>query len=321
MEASIHGKALRGIRAYLERQEFEIIEEGWAHGRNHVDFVARDDVELVFIACTVRENDGGGFEDEHLDRNAFERLAAACLVEHADEPESSVRFDIVSMLVLTKSEALLRHHRNALCAADSDLDRASSTVAPPADGGAPRDHLGAGEIGMGGLQPDGPVPVAEGAAAMVQPPLRVELAEGVAHADEDLGLDIQRVVRRKHPPYRKRCDPLEARQVCLRVGRGVVGEERVPVDRVAGEQMPPCGLPEAHVPGRVPGSVENFDHASAEVDDVTVMQHARRRPLEELVGADVVALRQVAAVHDHPADGPHVEGNPPESQPGSSSCA
>ena len=122
MEAITHEKALRGIRVYLERQEFEIIEKGWAHGRDHVDFIARDDGELVFIACTVRENDGGGFEDEHPDRGAFERLAAAYLVEHADEPESSVRFDIVSMLVLAESKALLRHHRNALGVDSSNLD-------------------------------------------------------------------------------------------------------------------------------------------------------------------------------------------------------
>jgi|GEM_PF-2908580 len=35
---------------------------------------------------------------------------------------------------------------------------------------------------------------------MVKLSLRIEPTEGIAHADENLRLDVQRVVRRKHPP-------------------------------------------------------------------------------------------------------------------------
>ena len=35
-EATIRDKAERGIKAYLERQGFEIIEEGWAHGSDRI---------------------------------------------------------------------------------------------------------------------------------------------------------------------------------------------------------------------------------------------------------------------------------------------
>lgn len=121
MEATTTNKALHGIRTYLERREFEIVEKGWAHGRDRVDFVARADGELVFIACTVRENNREGFDAERNDRKSFERLAAAYLVEHTDEPESIIRFDIVSMLVLADHKALLRHHRNALGVDSNDL--------------------------------------------------------------------------------------------------------------------------------------------------------------------------------------------------------
>jgi len=58
------------------------------------------------------------------------------------------------------------------------------------------------------------------------------------------------------------------------------------------------------------GGVEYFDHVTAEVDDIAVMQYPCRRSLKELVGADVVVLWQVAAVHDHPTDGLYVEGKP-----------
>lgn len=49
---------------------------------------------------------------------------------------------------------------------------------------------------MGALQPDRPIPVVEGAAAMMELPLRIELTEGIAHAEGDLGLYIQCVVDR-----------------------------------------------------------------------------------------------------------------------------
>jgi len=42
MEASTHDKALRGIRPYLERRGYDILEEGWTHGNDRTDFVATD---------------------------------------------------------------------------------------------------------------------------------------------------------------------------------------------------------------------------------------------------------------------------------------
>jgi|GEM_PF-4706695 len=36
----------RGIKAYLERQGFEITEEGWVHGSGHIDFIADDEGEF-----------------------------------------------------------------------------------------------------------------------------------------------------------------------------------------------------------------------------------------------------------------------------------
>lgn len=46
MEA-VDTRAVRGIRAYLERRGFEILEEGWAHGGDVADFIARDEDDLV----------------------------------------------------------------------------------------------------------------------------------------------------------------------------------------------------------------------------------------------------------------------------------
>ena len=75
-------RAMRGIRVYLERRGFEILEEGWARGGDVVDFIVRDEEDLVFVSCQVTQNGGEGFPGEDADRAALERLAVAYLAEH-----------------------------------------------------------------------------------------------------------------------------------------------------------------------------------------------------------------------------------------------
>ena len=112
MEA-IGTKAKKGIRVYFERGGFEILEEDWAHGGDVVDFIARDEDDLVFVRCQITQNGGEGFPEEDADRAALERLAAAYLAEHLDSEDIRIRFDAVSMFIVGESRALLRHHVNA----------------------------------------------------------------------------------------------------------------------------------------------------------------------------------------------------------------
>lgn len=113
MEA-IDTKAKKGIRVYLERRGFEILEEGWVHGGDVADFIAEDEGELVFVSCRIHRNRGEGFPEDGLDRASLERLAAAYLAEHLDSEDIRIRFDVASMLIVGESRALLRHHLNAL---------------------------------------------------------------------------------------------------------------------------------------------------------------------------------------------------------------
>ncbi|QKF07062.1 YraN family protein [Berryella wangjianweii] len=113
MEA-INTKAMKGIKGYLERRGFEILEENWAHGGDSIDFIANEKDDLVFIGCQLRQNSGEGFPEEVLDRDSLERMATSCLTEHLDSSDCTVRFDLASMLILNDSRALLHHHRNAL---------------------------------------------------------------------------------------------------------------------------------------------------------------------------------------------------------------
>lgn len=95
MEAIINEKAMRGIERFLERRGMEILETGWAHGNDKIDFIARDEDDLAFISCTIRTNEGNGLGAEALDRKMFERIAAAYLAEHLDFPEGAIRHDAV----------------------------------------------------------------------------------------------------------------------------------------------------------------------------------------------------------------------------------
>lgn len=114
MEA-INTKAVKGIKSYLERRGFDIPEENWAHGGDAIDFIANEEDDLVFIVCQLRQNSGEGFPEEVLGRDSLERLAASYLTEHLDSGDCTVRFDLLSMLILNDNRALLRHHRNVLC--------------------------------------------------------------------------------------------------------------------------------------------------------------------------------------------------------------
>lgn len=121
MEATLKDKALRGIEMFLTRRGMEIIEKGWAHGKDKIDFIADDNGELVFIDCRIRRNEGDGLGPEKASRKKFERIAAAYLADHPHIPEGAVRFDCVNMLIIGDTKALIRHHINALSADGYDL--------------------------------------------------------------------------------------------------------------------------------------------------------------------------------------------------------
>ena len=117
MEATIRGKAVQAANAFLSRKGYEILEEGWAHGADVADIVAKDgDAGCLVIADVLVKDDGLDMPEEKPDRGKFERIAAAYLAELGDEENFAVRYDMVSILVLSDSRALLRHHINALSA-------------------------------------------------------------------------------------------------------------------------------------------------------------------------------------------------------------
>ena len=113
MGESIDERSRETIRAYLKHRGIEVLEESWAHGSNSIDFIAMDDEELVFVDAATKCG-GHGMPREEPDRERFERIAAAYLAEAEVEGLTSIRYDIVSLLVTGSEKALLRHHKNVL---------------------------------------------------------------------------------------------------------------------------------------------------------------------------------------------------------------
>lgn len=63
---------------------------------------------------TVTKCGGYDMPKEGPDQERFERISAVYLAESEMEGLTSIRYDIVSLLVTGSEKALLRHHKNAL---------------------------------------------------------------------------------------------------------------------------------------------------------------------------------------------------------------
>lgn len=115
MEAAIKDKTNKVTTTFLKRRGYDILEAKWAHGTDVVGVIARDNEDVVFVDMLVKSA-GLDIPDEKPDRGKFERIAAAYLTEAGIEENFAVRYDMVSILVLSGSRTLLRHHINALSA-------------------------------------------------------------------------------------------------------------------------------------------------------------------------------------------------------------
>ena len=92
--SNLHEKAIAASERFLERRGYEVLSTSWE---------APD-----------------GFPEEDNDRVKREALAAKWLAENADRGDVSVRFDAISMMVVSEDRALLRHHINQLSTMESD---------------------------------------------------------------------------------------------------------------------------------------------------------------------------------------------------------
>lgn len=111
---NLQERALKASERFLSRRGYEIVETGWSDGDCNIAIVARDNDAYVMVDVVAREAVAEGFPVVDEDRPSREIAAAAWLATHDADTEVAVRFDVVSLLVIGESKALIRHHINCL---------------------------------------------------------------------------------------------------------------------------------------------------------------------------------------------------------------
>ncbi|MDY0339764.1 MAG: YraN family protein [Coriobacteriia bacterium] len=105
--------------AYLERQGMVIVDRNWRNGRGEIDIIAMDGEELVVCEVKTRASTSAGQPEESVSVAKQRRLVrlAEAYIAASGLSDLSVRFDVVSIVVLCEDRALLRHHRAAFALA------------------------------------------------------------------------------------------------------------------------------------------------------------------------------------------------------------
>ena len=114
-DSNLFEKAVEASARYCELKGYEVLEQNWSPegSEQSVPLIAYDGDVLAFVDVTVRGGAEGFVPESETDREAMEVLAAMYLAQADDEPNFEVRFDIISMMVVGESRALLRHRINA----------------------------------------------------------------------------------------------------------------------------------------------------------------------------------------------------------------
>ncbi|KAF0208094.1 MAG: YraN family protein [Actinomycetota bacterium] len=101
--------------AYLERVGMTLVERNWRCPAGEVDIVCIDGTTLVLVEVKTRTTIAKGTPEEAVTptkQRRIIRLAKTYIAKAKVEP-CSVRFDVVTIIVLGEDRALLRHHRAA----------------------------------------------------------------------------------------------------------------------------------------------------------------------------------------------------------------
>lgn len=104
---------------FLRRHGYEILERNWMCFAGEADIIAVDEHALVFAEVKTRRGISHGFPGEAVNqakRERYERIALAYVQQHC-VGEVTVRFDVISIVVIAPDRALVRHHLGAFSAA------------------------------------------------------------------------------------------------------------------------------------------------------------------------------------------------------------
>ena len=108
-------KGERAAVRFLKNRGYEILETNWVCFAGEADIIALDGSTLCFVEVKTRTGVQKGFPSEAVNakkRDRYEKIAA-CYLQTYHKTELSVRFDVISILVLSDNHAFLRLHTNA----------------------------------------------------------------------------------------------------------------------------------------------------------------------------------------------------------------
>ncbi len=104
---------------FLDQRGYEILERNWTCFAGEADIIAKDGNAIVFVEVKTRKDCQKGFPSEAVTlqkRARYEKIALAFMADH-DYVDMQVRFDVISLVVVAKDRAMMRHHINAFSAA------------------------------------------------------------------------------------------------------------------------------------------------------------------------------------------------------------
>lgn len=101
--------------AYLERRGMTIVDRNWHCKAGEADIIALDDRDLVVVEVKTRTTEAKGTPEAAVTpakQRRIARIAQSYLAYAGMEPQT-VRFDVITVRVISPDRALLRHHSNA----------------------------------------------------------------------------------------------------------------------------------------------------------------------------------------------------------------
>lgn len=117
-KTQLQERGFNAAKKFLIQKGYEILDDNLES--EIFDLVARDCEIVSFIKINTRQADETGFPEDWFSRSACEREAEKWLIKNMNDndPGFRVRFDSISLLILSEYRAFLRHHLNVVASED-----------------------------------------------------------------------------------------------------------------------------------------------------------------------------------------------------------
>lgn len=99
---------------YLRENGYEILERNWRSGKAEIDIIAKEGDVLIFIEVKTRTNTSFGEPEDFVDSKKIKFLtSAAGDYMRAINYDWEVRFDIISIIILSPNRIKIKHIKDA----------------------------------------------------------------------------------------------------------------------------------------------------------------------------------------------------------------